>query len=141
MTAMQTLSRIAPWVQRFVLAAVTLIFGMIGLRYILNPVGSAAAVGMQLTSALATTTLRVAAGAFPLALSIASLVSLTSSRFRRTGVALIALLLAVVIAVRFIGLMQDGPAAASTRLFAPEGVIFALCAVSWWLERGRSEPA
>ena len=132
---MATMGRFAPWIYRFVLAAVMVIFAMIGFRYIVNPVGSAAAQGMQLPSALGTTTMRVAAGAFPLAISICCLLCLLSPKRMRMGVALIAIVVSAVIAVRVLGLIRDGPAPASTRLFAPEGVIVALCAVGYWLDR------
>ena len=53
----------APWINRIVLAAATLIFTMIGMRYITNPVHAAAATGATLNTPLAATTTRIGFGA------------------------------------------------------------------------------
>src|SRR5690242_6945216 len=55
----------APWINRLVLAAATIIFMTIGLRYIADPVGASAATGVSLHGKLAITTTRIGFGAFP----------------------------------------------------------------------------
>ena len=72
--------RYAPWINRFVLAAATIIFTMIGLRYVADPAAASAATGVTLNSLLASTTTRVGFGAFPLAFAIYSAWFLFSKR-------------------------------------------------------------
>ena len=52
---MKRISHFALWINRVVLCAATLIFTMIGLRYVSDPVGASAATGVTLTSGLAVT--------------------------------------------------------------------------------------
>src|SRR5215831_1989036 len=105
---MNRLSRFAPWIQRMVLTQATVVFTMIGLRYIANPAEAAAATGATLNSALAATTTRVGFGAFPLGIAIFTLTSLFSSRYRISAVRLVAILVSTAIVVRIIGLVTDG---------------------------------
>src|SRR5689334_18231540 len=83
--SMRTLLRFSPWINRLVLAAATLIFTMISLRYIIDPVRASAATGVSLNSGLAVTTTRVGFGGFPLAFAIFSLVCLFSTRRLQVG--------------------------------------------------------
>jgi hypothetical protein len=101
---------------------------MIGARYIANPVGVSAGMGVSLNSSLAITTTRVGFGAFPLSFAIFSFLCLLSPRRLRTGVSLVATVIATAIVVRLIGLLADGAVAESIRLFIPEGVILLLSA-------------
>ena len=64
------------WIYRVVLAAAAFIFTMIGMRYVADPVHAAAATGVTLGSAFATTTTRIGFGAFPLGFAIFSFVCL-----------------------------------------------------------------
>ncbi|HEY9302977.1 MAG TPA: hypothetical protein VIO95_01645, partial [Mycobacterium sp.] len=84
---MKRFTRFALWIGRTVLAGATVIFSIIGLRYIADPVHSSAKIGISMGSALAATTTRVGSGAFPLAPAIFSLICLFSTRWRLAGVA------------------------------------------------------
>ena len=116
----------AQWINRLVLVAATLIFAAIGLRYIANPVGAAAATGVVLTSALGCAVTRVGFGAFPLGFAIFNVTCLFSKARARTGVGLVLTVITTAIAVRLFSVATDGPDAGSVRLFIPEGAMLAL---------------
>jgi len=139
---MRNFQRFAPWINRLVLAAATLIFTMIGLRYISDPVRAAAATGATLNSALATTTTRIGLGAFPLGFAIFSFACLTSSRRLVAGVSLVATTVSTAIIVRLFSIRVDGLVAESSRLFVPETVILLLSLSGLLLEaaRNRQQP-
>lgn len=138
---MKRLFSIAPWINRAVLGAASVIFTMIGMRYLADPAGAAANTGVTLTSALAATTTRIGFGAFPLAIAIFSFLCLLSAQRQRAGVSLVATVLMTAIAVRLWSIAVDGAVAQSTRLFLPEGVIFVLALTGLLLEaaRGRQQ--
>lgn len=137
---MESSSRFSPWISRLVLVGAGVVFAMIGLRYILDPAKAAAATGVSLSSALATTATRVGFGAFPLGLALFLFGCLASKRTLLMGVSLVATVVAVTIAVRAIGVVVDGAEQQSLRLFIPEGVMLVLASVGILLEmRGRGE--
>jgi hypothetical protein len=131
---MERLTRFAPWIGRTVLAGATLIFSMIGLRYITDPVQYSAKTGISIGSALASTTTRVGSGAIPLGLAIFALICLLSTRWLFAGVSLVSIVATTAITVRVLGLVTDGPAPESTRLFIPEGILLALSVTAIILE-------
>lgn len=118
--------RFAPWINRLVLAAATIIFTAIGLRYIADPVGASAATGVSLHGTLAITTTRIGFGAFPLSFALFASLCLLSDRRLRAGVSLVAIVLATAIVVRLISAAADGAAPGSVRLFVPETAILLL---------------
>jgi len=119
-------SRLGPWINRLVLAAATVIFTAIGFRYTADPVGAAAATGAALNTAFAITTTRIGFGAFPLSFALFSFYCLLSTQRLRTGVSLVATVLATAILVRLISTAADGAAPQSVRLFIPEAAILLL---------------
>ncbi|HZC51338.1 MAG TPA: DUF4345 family protein, partial [Mycobacterium sp.] len=116
------------------LAAGAVVFSVIGLRNITDPVRNSAKIGIHLDSALASTTTRVESGALPLGLAIFALICLLSSRWRFAGVGLVSVVVATAIVVRVLGVVADGPAPESTRLFIPESLILALSLAATALE-------
>ena len=131
---MRSFQRFAPWINRLVLAAATLIFTMIGLRYISDPVRASAATGATLNSALAMTTTRIGFGAFPLGFAIFSFMCLISARRLVTGVSLVATVVSTAIFVRLLSIRSDGLVVESSRLFVPETVILLLSLSGMLLE-------
>jgi hypothetical protein len=123
---MDKLIRFAPWISRIVLLGASVVFSMIGLRYITDPIQASAATGISLGSALAATTTRVGSGAFPLGFAIFTFACLISRRRLLTGASLVATVVTTAIVVRIFGMVADGPAPASTRLFIPEAVMLTL---------------
>jgi hypothetical protein len=134
---MEKLVRFAPWISRIVLLGATFVFSMIGLRYITDPVHASAQTGVSLGSALAATTTRVGFGAFPLGLAIFTFTCLISTRRHFTGVSLVAIVITTAIVVRILGMIADGPAPESTRLFIPEAVMLTLSVAGMVLETAR----
>src|SRR5258708_30104766 len=131
---MDELIRFAPWISSIVLFGATLIFSMIGLRYITDPIHASAAIGINLGSALAATTTRVGSGAFPLGFAIFTFACLISKQRFLTGVSLVATVITTAIVVRIFGMVADGPAPESTKLFIPEAVMLTLSVVGIVLE-------
>jgi len=135
---MRSFQQFAPWINRLVLAAATLIFTMIALRYISDPVRASAATGATLNSALAMTTTRIGFGAFPLGFAIFSFMCLISARRLVTGVSLVATIVSTAIFVRLFSIRIDGLVAESLRLFVPETVILLLSLSGLLLEAARN---
>jgi hypothetical protein len=135
------MNRFAPSIQRIVLAAATFVFGAIGMRYIADPVQAATATGATLNTAFAVTTTRVGFGAFPLGVAIFTVISLFSTRRLVPAVQLVATLVTSVIVVRVIGMIADGAALASSKLFIPEGVILLLSLAGLLLQPKREAGA
>ena len=131
-------SRLGPWINRLVLAAATVIFTAIGLRYITDPVGASAATGAALNTTLAITTTRIGFGAFPLSFALFSFYCLLSTQRLRTGVSLVATVLTTAILVRLISTLADGAASQSVRLFIPEAAILVLSISGLALSGGKS---
>lgn len=138
---MERLTRFAPWISRTVLAGATIIFSMIGLRYITDPVHNSAKIGISIGSALASTTTRVGSGAIPLGLAIFTLICLLSTRWLVAGVSLVCIVATTDITVRILGVLTDGPAPESTKLFMPEGILLVLSVTAIILETRRRRTA
>ena len=134
---MKNFAHFAPWINRLVLAAATLIFTTIGLRYITDPVRASAAIGATLSTGLAATTMRIGFGAFPLAFAIFSFACLLSTRRLLIGVSLVTTVVTTAIVVRLIGMVADGAVPQSVRLFVPEAVILLLSISGFILEGAR----
>ena len=133
--------RIVSWLGRIVLLATSVIFVLIGLRYLTNPVGAAAEFHIALGSAAGATSLRVGSGAFPLAFAATLLVCLASSRRRLFGLGMVAAVMGLATGARLLGLVVDGPAAESSRLLAPEIVLAALSLFCVGFERNARRSA
>src|SRR6476646_5744121 len=98
------------WFGRIVLLVATLLFSLIALRNLLDPVGSGAPHGITFGSAAGVTVARVGFGGFPLAFAIILASCLAAQRRLLAGLGFLAVLAIVVTAVRVLGLVMDGPA-------------------------------
>ncbi|HYY94468.1 MAG TPA: hypothetical protein VE713_08120 [Pyrinomonadaceae bacterium] len=134
---MERRERLTFWLGRIVLAIFTLLFTLIGLRFISNPVGAAAESGITLAAPLGVTIARVGFGAFPLGCAINAAFCLASARRLFTGVAFVSLMVGVVFVVRVIGILVDHTAHESLRVLGAEVVLLALSAVSLFAELGK----
>jgi hypothetical protein len=123
---MTVLERIAPFVSRLALLSATFIFAAIARKYILDPVGTAQAMGMLLQTPLSVTDMRSSFGAFPLALAVIALTCATANSRHVIGLAVIATVIAVVLTVRLIGISLDGTLAQSGRPLLGEIVLLTL---------------
>jgi len=129
--------RAALWFPRLLLLFATVLFFMIGFRYLGDPVNKAAADSIILGSVMAISRVRVGFGGFPLALSIVFFTCLLSPRRLLTGLTLLATTVAVVTAARIVGIALDGPAEEAMKLLRVEIVLLALAVAAIFLERAR----
>jgi hypothetical protein len=130
-------SRFAVIVSRVPLGMVTVIFSLIGLRFLVDPVRAATAMGIAFTSPGGVTVARVGFAAFPLAFAILAVACLLSARRVLAGLSMVFIVVTVVFLVRILGLALDHSGAENVRLLAPEAVLMALSALGIHLERGR----
>ena len=134
---MNRLPRIISWLSRLILLGATIIFTVIGLRFINDPRPAAAAIGIIVSSPLGATTLRIGLGGFPVALALITFACLISRSRHQTGIWFVLTVMATAIAVRLIGVAEDGIVPDSVRLFVPEGLMSMLCIVTLFLQQRR----
>ena len=125
------------WLGRIVLAYMTFIFIMVGLRGLLHPVASAAEFGISLGSPTGITVVRVAFGGFPLATAILTLMSLIFPKQMFNGLILTAMVVGVLTIVRIYGVAIDGMTAWNMKVLKPEIVITVLSIVAIIFEMRR----
>ncbi|HSP17673.1 MAG TPA: hypothetical protein VLV78_23210 [Thermoanaerobaculia bacterium] len=126
---MKTLSRLAPILGRIPLVMATVIFTLISLRFISNPVHAAAATGISFTRPIGITVGRIGFGAFPLGCAIVTALCLISARRLLTGLAFVAIMLGVALLVRILGIAVDHTLAESLRVTVSEMVLLTLSIV------------
>jgi len=129
--------RAAPWFPRILLLLATVLFFLIGSRYLGDPVNKAAADSIGLGSVMAISRVRVGFGGFPLALSLILLGCLISQKRLLTGLTVLATTVGVVTVARLLGIAIDGPAEEALKLLRVEIILFALSVAAIFLERAR----
>ncbi len=134
---MYRLWRFTPWLNRLILSAATLIFTLIGVKYITDPVRAAASFKISLGSAAAITSMRVGFGAFPLGFAIIVASCLVSTSRQLRGLYFVATIIGVATAARVLGIMVDGAAPESVLLLRPEVALLALSVIGVVLESTR----
>ena len=134
---MHPLWRFTPWLTRLILGAATLIFMLIGVKYLTDPVRAAASFKISLGSAAAITSMRVGFGAFPLGFAIVLASCLVSTSRVLPGLYFVATILGAATAARVLGIVVDGAAPESVFLLRPELALLALAILGVWLESGR----
>ena len=117
--------RIVGLLRRAPLVMVTVIFTLISIRYLFDPVRAAAAAGISFTSPGGITIARVGFAAFPLTFAILAFSCLISTRRLLAGLYMVLTLDSVVIAVRILG-MALAHSTESARLLIPEFVLLTL---------------
>lgn len=126
---MKTLTRLAPVLSRAPLVMATVIFTLISVRFIGDPVHAAAATGIAFTRPVGLTVGRIGFGAFPLGCAIATLLCLVSPRRLFIGLSFVAIMLGVALIVRIIGITLDHTLAESLRVTISEIVMLTLSIV------------
>ena len=126
--------RLTAVIRRLPLVLVTLLFTMIGLRYLFNPIHAAAATGISFTSPGGVTVARVGFAGFPLAFAILAFACLISTPRLLTGLYMSLTVVAVVTLVRILGIAVDHSAAENARLLVPETVLIILFTIAIRLE-------
>jgi DoxX-like protein len=124
------------WFGRLVLAAATLLFSLIALRQIADPIGASTPHQIALGSSDAITIMRVTGGLF-LGLALVLAACVVSERRLLTGLGVLATVNGAVTAVRLMGLIVDGPGPFTLRVLEPEVALVALSAIAFLVERRR----
>jgi len=129
--------RAAPWLPRILLLLATVLFFLIGFKYLGDPVNKAAADSIVLGSVMAISRVRAGFGGFPLALSLILFGCLVSQKRLLTGLSVLATTVGVVTVARVVGIAIDGPAEEALKLLRVEIVLLALSVAAIFLERAR----
>ena len=127
------MARITPWLSRAVLLVAALLLGLIGSKFIVDPVGAAAQSTMTLGTPLAVTNMRASFGAFPLGSSIFTLICLFSAR-RMIGLYFVMTIIGAALAARLFGVAADGTLFESLRLIGVETLLLLLSGAALYLE-------
>lgn len=127
--------RFALWLPRLLLLFAALLFSVIALKYLGDPVKNAAADAITLGSVMAISRIRVGLGGFPLALALILLGCLLSRDRVLTGLVVLAITVAVVTVARLIGIAVDGAAPEAVRLLRVEMILLALAVAFIFIER------
>jgi hypothetical protein len=130
-------SRIAAILRRAPLVMSTVIFTLIGFRYLLDPIHAAAAQGISLNSPGGVTVARIGFAAFPLFFTILTFSCLISTRRLLAGLYMVLTVIGVVTAMRILGIVLDHSAAETARLLAPKFVLLTLRVMAIRLELAR----
>jgi hypothetical protein len=126
---MRVLSRFAPLLGRIPLVMATVIFTVISVRFIADPIHTAAAAGILFTRPAGITVGRIAFGAFPLGFAITTVLCLISPRRLSLGLAFVAIMLSVALVVRVVGIAADHTLAESLRVTVAELVLLTMSIV------------
>lgn len=135
---MNTFWRVVPWALRFILLAVAILFTMISLHYLADPVGRAATDDITLGSVMAVSRVRVGFGAFPLAIAVLLFACVASRKRTLHGLVAVAIVLGVATVVRGLGILIDGTAAEAVKLLRVEAIVWAVSVAGIGLEVARS---
>lgn len=125
------------WISRLILILPTLIFCLISLKNISNPVHAAVDSGVSLGAGVGITNWRVGFGAFPLAFAIIILFCIAAKRRLFMGLGLVAMIMAVALAVRVFGMLADNTTSESFKLVVAELVFLTLSLIGLTIEYGR----
>ena len=137
---MNALVRHSVWFSRLVLAAATVLFSLIGIRYIVDPISAVAPHQITLGSSEAVTIMRVSGGVF-LGIAGVLLACISSERRLLAGTGVLALVSIAVTAVRLFGVAVDGPAPFTLRVLKPEIALVVLSALGFLFESRRLQNA
>lgn len=132
----RTFSRIAAVLRRAPLTMMAVIFTLISLRYLSDPVHAAAAAGISFASPGGITVARVGFAAFPLSFAILAFTSLISPPRLLAGLYMALTVVSVVIAVRIFGIVVDH-STETAHLLAPEAMLLILSVIAIRLESAR----
>lgn len=129
------MTRARLWFARGTLGFATLIFAMIGAKYVLHPAAAAAESGLSFLGAFGRTNLRAGVGGFTLGCGLVTLACLLSAERLRTGLWFILAMVVPVLIVRLYGVAVDGTLQPSLRILVAEAVLFILASLGLVLAR------
>lgn len=126
------------WIARTSLGFAVLDFGAVGLLYLVDPAGEAAASTIVPIEAAGYTNLRVGFGAFHLAIGVIAAFCVAARERLWPGLGIVVTVTTIAVAVRLIGITIDGEHPRTTLLLKFEMlglVIFALGLLAAWRHR------
>jgi len=126
------------WFGRLVLVGATILFTLIALRQIADPIGASTPHQIALGSSDAVTIMRVTGGLF-LGLALVLAACIVSERRLLAGLGVLATVNAVVTAVRVLGLVVDGPGPFTLQVLKPEVVLVVLSSIALLVEWRRRQ--
>lgn len=129
-------SRLTAIFTRVPMVSLSIVLTLIAFRYLVNPVQAASEAGITFTSPSGITVARVGFAGFPLAFAAFFVTCLFSPRRILDGLRTELMLLGIVIGVRALGMVLTH-SSETAKLFAPEFVIAALCALAIRVELNR----
>ena len=132
-----TFRKLSPWLSRLFILAVAGLFTVVGLRFILDPLHTAAESGFTLDSAVGYTNVRAGVGGFPLGFAMILTFSLFSSRRLWGALASIATIDGVLLVIRLYGAAHDHTFSQSARILIPEVVVLVFSLVGVRVETRR----
>jgi hypothetical protein len=129
-------SRLKAVLTRAPLAGITFVLSMISLRYFIHPVEAASAIGIHITSPGGLTVARITFAGFPLAFAFVFAICMFSQQRILDGLRMELLLLAIIMAVRLMG-MFIGHSTETANLLVPEFGMATLSIVATRIEMNR----
>jgi hypothetical protein len=135
-TGATKLWRFEPWLIRFILLAPALVFTVISVRFITDPLRAAAS-GFAADSAVGLTNLRSGIGGLFLGSACVIVFCLLSARRLLFGLGFLATMIGVVLGVRIVSVVADGTAGANLPVLGAEGVFLVLSVIGIFLETRR----
>jgi hypothetical protein len=128
------LYRHSVWLNRLVMGFAIVVFSLIAVRTIGDPVKASAPHKILLGSPEAITNTRISGAVF-LAMALVLAGSVISRQRHRAALLLLAIFSGVLTAVRLFGLVVDGPAPFTLTVLKPEIAVTVLAAVAYGFER------
>ena len=122
---MDKISKAGIWFCRVLLLCGAIIFLLISIRYLTNPVSASSQFKISLGTPTAITNMRIGFGAVPLGLAIVIFSCLFSKRKTLSGLYVLGIMMGVASVIRTLGLIVDGATQETVKVLRPE--IFFFC--------------
>jgi hypothetical protein len=132
-----TMTSTTRWFSRIVLGFATLIFFLIGSKYILDPVAAAASSGMSLPSPFGLTNMRAGVGGFSIGCALITATCVMSLERLRLGLWFVLGMVAPVLIVRIYGVVTDNTFEASRQILFAESLLLLLSIAALFFGRSR----
>jgi hypothetical protein len=126
------------WFSRATLGFATLIFFLIGSKYILDPMAAAASSGMSLRSPFGLTNMRAGVGGFSIGCALITATCLMSLERLRLGLWFVLGMVAPVLVVRVYGVVSDNTFEASRQILLAESLLLLLSIAALFLGHSRN---
>lgn len=134
---MKNFWKAAPWLSRLIILAIAGLFTMISLKFVFDPREAAANSGIAIQPGVGYTNTRAGFGGFPLGFAAILVFCLFSSRRLLPALSSIAMIAAVILAVRLYGAAQDATFSQSAHILIPEAAILVISLLGVVMETKR----